>query len=159
MPIELVGVDDWQVVVDSGTVDTTEQEDTLDGFLIDASWFQNGIVLCNIGFGFAWSIALNSTKRWSIKDMDDPNRQWSEWDSIMSYINGNEIIVRGSVQALMVGIVAELKTQVDAVSMMQTKILGAFFSSAMVVAAFMYHQLSEDKVDAWAEVVVNRTIG
>lgn len=75
------------------------------------------------------------------------------------YINGNEIIVRGSVQALMVGIVAELKTQVDAVSMMQTKILGAFFSSAMVVAAFMYHQLLEDKVDAWAEVVVNRTIG
>merc|ERR1712037_42908 len=83
MPRELLEADDWRVAVDSGAVDTTEEEDALDGFLIDASWLQHRILLCEIGFAFAWSLALNDTKRWATKEFDDPHRQWSEWDSVM----------------------------------------------------------------------------
>merc|ERR1739845_207358 len=46
----------------------------------------------------------------------------------------------------------------DIVSTMQTKILGASLSSAIVVASFMYQQLFEERVDAWTQVIFNRTI-
>lgn len=158
MPRELVGADSsWKVVVDSGAVDTEEDEGTLDGFLIDASWFQNEAVLCDLGFSLAWLWGLNETKRWGTKDFDDPGRHWTEWDSVMSFTTSNETILLSSVHVLMVGIVAELKAQVDIVSTMQTKILGFVFSAAMVVSAFLYNLLFEERVDAWTETAINRT--
>jgi len=152
----------WRPFVD-GRGPTEPDEAALDGLLIDASWLRDARMLCDLGCSLAWLLELNNTKGWSNQDFNSEGRAWTERDAILSYLSGNEYILMNSVQTLMVGIVAELKSQADSVSKLETKVLGVVFSTLMLCFSFTYRALLEPTVDKqvsdWTEVTLNRTIG
>lgn len=122
--------DELQSFCDSlGNVATDE---SLDGTLIDESWFGQGSPLCDAGWKYAWSSGLNVVHFNNIT----PEQRTAE----LKDLTGIEFIILASIRVLLSGMIGELKSQVDTVTTLQTKTLGAVVSVLMIGVSYLWHQ-------------------